>query len=203
MGHLLDLSAGGSRGLAESQCDWLSQDPVRGVVKGMKVFRGPATTWGIIFMALTSFSASDLLGQGVAEHAVTTAKMGGAAAQVKPNVQTTRRGSASETAPSLHLPIRQGEPIEVRTRRALEERAGEKAGQILIRSIPTEVHVWINGEPVGRTPLLLSLAPGSYVIEMRGDRLESGRSQIDVLPLEQREVVLRLRQRYPSGIRLR
>jgi hypothetical protein len=57
---------------------------------------------------------------------------------------------------------------------------------------------------VGQTPLLISLAPGDYKIEMEGPRMELGTQQLKVVPNERREIELPLSAppRYPSHIEL-
>jgi hypothetical protein len=64
--------------------------------------------------------------------------------------------------------------------------------------------VRIDGKPVGQTPLLISLAPGVYKIEMEGPRMEFGKQQLNLSPNETREIELPLSAapRYPSHIEL-
>ena len=89
-------------------------------------------------------------------------------------------------------------------RRALEQRAGKDAAKISLKSAPAKAIVRIDGKPVGQTPLLLSLAPGDYKIEMEGPRMESGKQQLKVSPNEtcEIEVPLSAAPRYPSHIEL-
>jgi hypothetical protein len=89
-------------------------------------------------------------------------------------------------------------------RSALEQVAGENAATLIVRSQPVKAVVCINGKPVGQTPLQLSLAPGTYKIEMEGPRMEAAKQQMDLSPKESREVELRLSAppRYPSHITL-
>ncbi len=90
-------------------------------------------------------------------------------------------------------------------RRALEQRAGKDAAKISLKSAPAKATVRIDGKPVGQTPLLISLAPGGYKIEMEGPRMEFGKQQLTVSPNETREIDLPLSAapRYPSHIELR
>ena len=62
----------------------------------------------------------------------------------------------------------------------------------------------INGKPVGKTPLQLSLAPGSYQVEMCGPRMEAGKQQLNLSPKETREIELQLSAapRYPKYVEL-
>jgi hypothetical protein len=89
-------------------------------------------------------------------------------------------------------------------RRGLEEAAGPNAATLSLKSLPVKAAVRINGKPVGQTPLQLSLAPGTYHIEMEGPRMEAGKQQLDLSPKETRQVELQLSAapRYPSHITL-
>ena len=162
----------------------------------------PWKQWSVVFAASVSLGAVNLNSQSLAEHAVTTAKVGGAVTGTA-LPKSVVAAAPQKTAASPHLPAQHGEPVHVRNRRALEARAGEDAGQLLLRSVPAGAQLWINGAPVGNSPLLLTLAPGSYVVEMRGERMEISEKQVDLLPKEHRDVVLTLRQRYPARVRLR
>jgi hypothetical protein len=89
-------------------------------------------------------------------------------------------------------------------RRALEQRAGQDAAKLTLKSAPAKALVRIDGKPVGQTPLSISLAPGSYRIEMEGPRMESGKQQLNLHAKETQEVELQLSTapRYPSHIDL-
>jgi hypothetical protein len=89
-------------------------------------------------------------------------------------------------------------------RRALEQSAGQNAATLTLKSAPVKAMVRINGKPVGQTPLQLSLAPGTYKIEMEGPRMEAGKQQLDLSAQEKRELELQLSAapRYPSHITL-
>jgi hypothetical protein len=56
----------------------------------------------------------------------------------------------------------------------------------------------VNGKIVGKTPMLLVLAPGKYQVEMRGARGQTGNSSVALLPRETRELAVKLGQLYPS-----
>ena len=53
-------------------------------------------------------------------------------------------------------------------RKALEDQAGKNAAKLMLRSVPDKSSVRIDGKPVGKTPLLLIVQPGVYVVEMEG-----------------------------------
>ena len=89
-------------------------------------------------------------------------------------------------------------------RRALEQGAGKEAAKLTLKSAPAKAMVRIDGKPIGQTPLLISLAPGVYKIEMEGPRMEFGKQQLNLGPNETREIELPLSAapRYPSHIEL-
>ena len=92
---------------------------------------------------------------------------------------------------------------EATNRRALEDEAGKNAAKLMLRSVPDKSSVRIGGKPVGKTPLLLIVHPGVYVIEMEGGpRLGYSRQQVDLLPKETREVVMDLKPRYPASVHM-
>jgi hypothetical protein len=66
--------------------------------------------------------------------------------------------------------------------------------------MPGATQIWINGKIVGKTPLLLVLAPGKYEVEMRGARGETGKSTVDLLPHETREVLVKMHSLYPARV---
>jgi hypothetical protein len=85
-------------------------------------------------------------------------------------------------------------------RQALEQHAGKNACKLLLRSTPSTAQVFVDGAFVGNSPLELVVAPGKYQIEMRGQRLDSARRTVDLLPRETREVALPLAARYPTHV---
>jgi hypothetical protein len=106
----------------------------------------------------------------------------------------------SRQEPSPHLVTPGGPPQDELNRREFEGNAGTNAGKLLLRSVPGEAQIFINGLFVGQTPLLISVAPGKYKIEMRGPRLELGHSVEIVMPKEVHTTLLNLSQRYPSTV---
>lgn len=89
-------------------------------------------------------------------------------------------------------------------RRALEQRAGQNAAKLSLKSVPARAVVRIDGKPVGLTPLQISLAPGAYKIEMEGPRMEFGKQEVTLGAKQTREIQLPLSgaPRYPSRITL-
>jgi hypothetical protein len=90
--------------------------------------------------------------------------------------------------------------VEETNRKSLEASAGKDAGKLLLRATPVEAQIWVNERIVGKTPLLLVLAPGKYQIEMRGSRGQTGKRSVDLLPHETRELAVKLDQLYPGRV---
>jgi len=88
-------------------------------------------------------------------------------------------------------------------RQALESHAGKDAGKLMLRSVPNQAYVRINGKIVGRTPLLLVISPGQYKLAMDGTRMEHAEREIDLLPRETREYSLTLKPRYPTQVEVK
>jgi len=113
----------------------------------------------------------------------------------------------SSTKPKLskpetrHLAVTIDPALEAENRRKLEENAGEDAGRVLLRSVPGEAQVWVEDSLVGKTPLLLILAPGTYPVKLT-TLGASAEQRVAVLPRESQVVLIRLRVRYPAEIRL-
>jgi hypothetical protein len=112
------------------------------------------------------------------------------------------QSSAKQTS-SPHILGRSGPPPDEVNRRKFEENAGETGGKLLLRSVPSGADVFINDLLVGRTPLLIAMAPGPYKIDMRGTRDDSGQASVGVMPKATRTVALELKQRYPTSILIR
>ena len=103
---------------------------------------------------------------------------------------------------SRHLPTAPITSSPEINRHDLETKAGKDAGKLLIRSTPGEARVWIDGKSMGTTPVLLIVAPGKYGIELRGQRAETARAEVALLPKETREVNIKLELRYPTRVSL-
>jgi PEGA domain len=87
-------------------------------------------------------------------------------------------------------------------RKALEDHSGKNAAKLMLRSKPNHAEVKIDGKPVGKTPILLVLAPGQYDVVMNGKRMDHGEQKIDLLPKETREFMVPLKQQYPTSVRI-
>jgi len=149
---------------------------------------------------LIALLAVNALAQDTAEYGSVTAKMGTSAAAVKPSLPPA---TPQKQPAAIHLPLRTLEGVEATNRRALEESAGEDAGTLLLRSLPSGARIWVNGEYVGQAPLLLTLAPGNYRVEMRGEQTEITQRRVNVLPGKSQQLALALSPRYPAHVRLR
>jgi len=154
----------------------------------------------IIVMAVAGATfAAGARAQAIAEVAGTTSVAATATAAAKPIVMPNLPGAAATT--SQHLIASGAPPAQETNVRDLQARAGKDAGKVLLRATPAASQIWVNGKIVGKTPLLLVLAPGKYQVEMRGARGETGTSTIDLLPRETREVQLKLQSLYPARVR--
>jgi PEGA domain len=110
-------------------------------------------------------------------------------------------GAQSSASSNLTAPT--GPPRAEPNRKALEPDAGRHPGKLLLRCAPGNAEVFVNNLMVGRSPLLLIVAPGQYKVGMRGDHLEWGDETV-VVPADETQVVLiHLKPRYPSSITLR
>lgn len=142
------------------------------------------------------------MAQGLVEygHATATASSTASAAR---SLTTRITLPANQNAAALPA-TKQGETgDEVANREALAAHAGKHAAKLMLRSVPNDAGVWIDGKAVGKTPLLLILAPGVYSVEMNGGpRDDSGSRRLGLLPGETREVVLPLAPRYPAHLRI-
>jgi PEGA domain len=150
---------------------------------------------------LVCVAASYVRAQAAAEYGGAVATAGARVAATQP--LTTASGTFSQEKPSsVHLIARRAEDPEAANRKALEARAGKDAAKLMLRSQPDKALVRIDGKPVGRTPLLLVLAPGVYKVEMEGLSSELAHQQVQVLPHGSREVLLALEARYPGHVTL-
>lgn len=155
-----------------------------------------------------AFSPNSASGQAIAETAGTTSMSAGVASSIKPPAMpkfpTTGAGAAPSSSPSSssspHLIASSGPPAQETNRKTLEAKAGKDAGKLLLRATPVEAQIWIDGKIVGKTPLLLVLAPGKYQVEMRGSRGQTGSRSVDLLPRETRELAVKLDQLYPGRV---
>jgi hypothetical protein len=93
--------------------------------------------------------------------------------------------------------------LDEKNRQDFADNAGEKAGKLLLRSVPSGAEIFINDLFVGRTPQLMVIAPGKYNIDMRGPRQESEHSTVGVMPKETQTVLVRLNQKYPASVPIR
>jgi hypothetical protein len=101
---------------------------------------------------------------------------------------------------SPHLLATTGPPAEEANRRKLEENAGRDPANILLRSSPDGAQIYVNGAFVGHTPLLLSVSPGKYKVEMRGQRDDFAVRTIGLMARDTQAITLMLSARYPSRV---
>lgn len=163
---------------------------------------GKLLTGGLILLVALMLGPTDAVAQASAEYAGATSAITGAGAGSKAGKKISFPASTKKSARFLHLPSGVSESPAAANRRALEEKAGDDAGSLLLRSAPSHARVWIDGKLVGETPLMLVLAPGTYEVEIRGKRMGVEKSKVELLTDEKREIVLSLASRYPSQLRL-
>jgi hypothetical protein len=145
--------------------------------------------------------------QSAAEAAGLTSMSSTATAGAKPpaipSLPATGAATSSGSSPaasSPHLIASTQPPAEETNRRILSENAGKNPSKLMLHSTAKSSQIWLNGKPVGKTPLLLVLAPGKYEIEGRGPHSEYAQQSVALLPRETREITLELQKRYPSRV---
>jgi hypothetical protein len=154
-----------------------------------------------VLVALLGLGSYTSRAQDIAESAALTSHSSMAAHSAK--VPSRTIATPEKQSPSAHLMARTGPSPEEANRKVFEDSAGERAGKLLLRSVPSGADVFVNDLLVGRTPLLMVIAPGKYEIDMRGPRQESGHSTAGVMPKETETIVINLNQRYPAKISTR
>jgi PEGA domain len=152
----------------------------------------------LALLGFLGLGAHSVRAQAMAEAGMLNSNSGVAAQSAKPPSLAMASSAVQTTSP--HLMARTGPPPDEVNRRDFEDNAGEKAGKLLLRSVPSGAEIFINDLLVGRTPLLMVIAPGKYKIEIRGTRQELGHSTVGVMPKETQTVVINLNQRYPASI---
>jgi PEGA domain len=148
----------------------------------------------------TMLCLTNAWGQAAAEYGGMTSSIG-----IKATPLAPLKAVLPEPKPATkgdYLPLHASVDVDAVNRHKFEQDAGKDGASLMLRSVPSNASVRINEKPVGQTPLLLTLPAGVYKVDMEGDRLETGHSQIDLLPREKREFVLTLKSRYPTIVRL-
>ncbi len=165
----------------------------------------------LVFVSCCLFMCQTAGAQAAAEAAGATSVSGAVAGSIKappfPKFPTTPSGSSgtpesSSSGSSPHLISSAGPAPQDANRKALEAKAGKDAGKVLLRATPVEAQIWVDGKIVGKTPLLLVLAPGKYQVEMRGARGQTGKQTVDLLPKETREIAVKLDSLYPARVKI-
>ena len=154
-----------------------------------------------VLLALLGLASYTSRAQDIAEAAALTSHSSIVASGAKAPSHTI--SSPEKQSASPHLMARTGPSPEEVNRKGFEDNAGQTAGKLLLRSVPSGADIFVNDLLVGHTPLLMIIAPGKYEIEMRGPRQESGHSTAGVMPKETETVVINLNQRYPAKISTR
>ena len=139
-------------------------------------------------------------GQAAAEYGGAASVSASTAAAAEKSIMIPAPSKPVVPKRSQHLVIPTGPPPEVVNRNALEQSAGGDASKLLLRSTPSAAQVWVDGAFVGNTPMLLIVAPGKYQVEVRGQRLESAKQTVALLPRETRELVFKMAILYPTNV---
>ena len=184
-------------GLADSRRSW--QWGVRGHVslhgKLMRWWKGSSVLLVIFLVPFSAHAQTTARSEGTASSpAVSYTVMGGTSA-------STARPQAQSKSP--HIADSGDPPVDEVNRKALEQRAGSDRGKMLLRSVPDGAQVFVDGALVGRTPLLLIVAPGKYKIQMRGQRESFGEHTVELAAKETQEIALTLAARYPEHVAAR
>ena len=168
-----------------------------------KLTRWVPTLGAMLLCAMHPTAAS---AQAVVEAAGATSVSGSIGSAIKP-IQIPKipsgtgvQGAASSGGSSSHIIASSAPPPQETNVRDFQLHAGKDASKILLRAAPVEAQIWVNGKIVGKSPMLLVLAPGKYQVEMRGARGETGASSVDLLPRETRELLVKLQQLYPGRV---
>jgi hypothetical protein len=148
---------------------------------------------------ISCVAASGSRGQAAVESARVPSNSTGIAPKVIQPLPSSVQGTPAESN-SAYPQLRVGPPVEETNRKALEAGAGKDAAKLLLRSVPSQATIYIDGMIVGRTPLLLIIPPGKHKVEMRGESAEFGERVIDLLPNETQQLALTLTLRYPASI---
>jgi hypothetical protein len=115
-----------------------------------------------------------------------------------PNVSLAPSPASPVVSP--HVPVASVPYPEEMNRRTLAQNAGTDASKLLVRSTLPESSIWIDGQRVGKVPMLLIVPPGKYRIELVGPHAERTSCLVALLPRETRELTLKLLTRYPARV---
>ena len=168
-------------------------------------------TWAIAVVFLVSWSARPAAAQAAAEygHLATgsSTALNALSKKLDPTLAPPKTSAPNMiVVPDTHSAVEppSDKSIAAANLRVFQRNAGENAAKLSLKSAPANAVVRIDGKPVGETPLLMSLAPGTYRVEMEGPRMEFGKQQLTVGAKEAREIDLHLSAapRYPTHIRL-
>ena len=114
--------------------------------------------------------------------------------------QGGQQGAKQANSTSAYVPLDPGPTPDEVNRRTLEARAGNDAAKMLLRSTPTGARITVDGLFVGKTPLLLIVAPGKYKIQMQNERQAFGERAVELGAKETQEVALTLAPKYPDRV---
>ena len=160
----------------------------------------------VLLMIALAATAAGLSGQTAGE---ASASMGnsGVSAQTStsraPASRSSNARNSSRHGASASLTVPSGPPADEVNRKKFEESARKNAGKVLFRSVPSGASIFLNHLFVGRTPLLLFVAPGKYDVQIRDEGERSVRRALAVAPKQSQTMVIGMKQQYPSSVSLR
>jgi hypothetical protein len=140
--------------------------------------------------------------QAASETAATSSVAGASSSEAK-SVPLPATSTGGHVNGSAHLNAGSGPTTAALNRRILERQAGRDAGKLLLRSEPSGAQAWIDGLFIGKTPVLLLLAPGKHRMEIHGPRQKFAAGVLELLPRETRDVAMNLTVRYPTNVIVR
>src|SRR5690242_21448548 len=103
---------------------------------------------------ISCVAASGVRGHAAVGTAQGASNFAGIASQVTQAPPSSVQGPPAQNN-SAKLPARVGPTIAETNRKALEAGAGKDAAKLLLRSVPSQATIYIDGTEVGDTPLLL------------------------------------------------
>jgi hypothetical protein len=156
----------------------------------------------VFIMCLVSSLISHAHVQATSETAAARSVSGANSSEAKP---VPLSASPAESHPNGYTQLNAGSNPTTATlnRQILGREAGRDAAKLLLRSEPSGAQAWIDGLFIGKTPVLLLLAPGKHRIEIYGPRQKFASRALELLPRETSDVAVKLTVRYPTNVIVR
>jgi len=154
----------------------------------------------VVIICLVSSLISHAHVQATSETAAAGSVSGANSSEAKP---VPLSASPAESHPNAYTQLNAGSNPATLNRQILGREAGRDAAKLLLRSEPSGAQAWIDGLFIGKTPVLLLLAPGKHRIEIYGPRQKSASRALELLPRETSDVAVKLTVRYPTNVIVR